>query len=205
MNLNQFAKEVNQNAVEHGFWEGERNITETIVLIHSEWSEALEEYRDARPMHYYNLDAICVSGSCSNQPDMGPVICEADHCEYGRKPEGIAVELIDGCIRILDLAGEMNYPLGSVNVKRAVLNAPVAVDKMNETQLIAMCHMSTSTALHCFIQNTHDSRLRAMSELVGCVFYVFRWLKVKGIDYEAIIKEKHEYNKTRPYKHGKRC
>lgn len=36
MNLNKFAKEVHQNAVDHGFWEDERDITETIALIHSD-------------------------------------------------------------------------------------------------------------------------------------------------------------------------
>ena len=35
MNLNKFAKEVHQNAVDHGFWEDERDITETGIDCNS--------------------------------------------------------------------------------------------------------------------------------------------------------------------------
>lgn len=50
MIINEFMQEVHQNAVDHGFWEEERPIEEIISLIHSEWSETLEEYRADRPM-----------------------------------------------------------------------------------------------------------------------------------------------------------
>lgn len=43
--INEFAAEVHKNAVEHGWWEGERTFPEIVALIHSEVSEALEEYR----------------------------------------------------------------------------------------------------------------------------------------------------------------
>lgn len=40
-----FAEDVHRNAIEKGFWEGERNDGEMIALIHSELSEALEGLR----------------------------------------------------------------------------------------------------------------------------------------------------------------
>lgn len=43
--LNELANECHQIAVEHGFWETERNNGELIALIHSELSELLEEMR----------------------------------------------------------------------------------------------------------------------------------------------------------------
>lgn len=104
--LNDLAQEIHKNAIEHGWWETNRNFGEIIALIHSEASEAFEEYRKRNPLHY--------------------------HDENG-KPEGIAVELVDIVIRVLDFLGK------------------------------------------------------------------------EGVDIDKILLEKHEYNKTRPYKHGNKA
>lgn len=85
----EWAKEIHENAVAHGWWEEDRTISEICALIHSELSEALEEARAARPMMYvmdeYNGEYI------QNPKYFG-----------AKKPEGIAVELADAVIRMLD-------------------------------------------------------------------------------------------------------
>ena len=43
--INKLAQEVHQNAVDHGFYDGEKNTAEMLCLIHSEVSEALEADR----------------------------------------------------------------------------------------------------------------------------------------------------------------
>lgn len=103
--LTEWAKEIHENAVSHGFWDDPRSFGEIIALCHSELSEALEADRADEQFIWY---------------------------AEGGKPEGVAVELIDCIIRILDYCGE------------------------------------------------------------------------EGIDVDKIMRIKHEYNKTRPYKHGKR-
>ena len=47
--LNDFQKDVHDNAVVHGWWEDERNNGECIALMHSELSEALEAQRHGNP------------------------------------------------------------------------------------------------------------------------------------------------------------
>lgn len=116
-NLNDFAKEVYENAKAHGWYDDNRTFGDVVALCHSELSEALEEYRNEMPFVYF-VDEL--TGGA-----------ETDMSRYdGQKLEGVATEMIDCIIRILD------------------------------------------------------------------------WCGANDIDIENLLRLKHEYNKTRPYKHG---
>ena len=40
--------------------------------------------------------------------------------------------------------------------------------------------------------------------MVDCMIRILDYLGHTEMDVDAILREKHEYNKTRPYKHGKK-
>lgn len=118
ISINDFAADVYRNAVVHGWYEEDtvHSFGDTIALCHSELSEALEEYRNDKPLVYFYDDDEEI---------------EIDMNLYdGQKLEGIATEMIDCILRILD------------------------------------------------------------------------WCSYNDVNIEWLLAKKHEYNKTRPYKHG---
>jgi NTP pyrophosphatase (non-canonical NTP hydrolase) len=100
MQLNLFKDEVHNNAKVHGWWEKERTFGEIIALCHSELSEALEEHRNNKPFIYCGRTEPCHGECCDCELPIGI-----------KKPEGIAIELADCIIRILDYCGKENIDI----------------------------------------------------------------------------------------------
>lgn len=90
--LNELAKEIHQTAVEKGWWDKGPSFGETVALCHAELSEALEEYRAGRPV----------------------VWCMCDGHERADKPEGVAIEMADCLIRILDWFGHAELDVDAI-------------------------------------------------------------------------------------------
>ena len=85
--------ESHQIAEDQGFWKANLDLGCKIALIHSELSEALEALRSGNP---------------------------ADH--HLPQHSSCATELADTVIRIMDLAGHLNYDLGRVIVEKVAYN-----------------------------------------------------------------------------------
>ena len=211
-NIRRLAKEIHQNAVDHGWWDGERKTEEILALIHSEWSEALEEYRDHRPMVYGNCGApdYAIRSGCKAYMDTKRM-CDAsvNHaCAYRlEKPEGIAVELIDGCIRILDFIVRKDEAfLDAVDFEEILFVLPLenVKDRMLP-EIIAALHWYVSEAYIQVLPVMTDMRV-VFEYLLEAMGVAFSWISAEGHDPLEIMKLKHAYNKTRPYKHGgKKC
>lgn len=108
MTINELTKDIHENALAHGWWDEPRSFGEFIALCHSELSEALEEDRKGAPMVYceeYDED-YCGYGNCLEYRET----CTCN----GGKPEGIAVEMADCMIRILDWAGRMGVDMEAI-------------------------------------------------------------------------------------------
>lgn len=94
--LNQYGRDIHAYAKSKGWWEKPRNVGELLALLHSEISEALEEYR--RPGEFKPDEIRFVKG----------------------KPEGFGIELADLFIRLMDMSGAMGIDMEKmVEVKMA--------------------------------------------------------------------------------------
>ncbi len=110
--MNKLAKEIHANAVEHGWWEEERTLAEIVALCHSELSEALEEYRAGRPKVWFACKKTgepCLKRGCSSY-----FYGLCDSKSMSEKPEGIAVEMADCIIRILDWCGKEGVDIENI-------------------------------------------------------------------------------------------
>jgi NTP pyrophosphatase (non-canonical NTP hydrolase) len=85
---------VNNIAVEHGWWKGERNDGEMIALMHSELSEALEALRHGNPAS-----------------------------EHIPQFTGVEEELADVVIRIMDYALAKKHRVAEAIVAKIAFNA----------------------------------------------------------------------------------
>lgn len=94
MNLDEWAREIHEIAVEHGWWDEERSFGEIVALCHSELSEALEADR------------------------RGEELAE----DRDGKPEGVAVEMADCMIRILDWFGRVGIDPEAVVEEKVAYN-----------------------------------------------------------------------------------
>lgn len=202
--LNEMIPEIHENAVAHGWWENDREISEIYVLIHSELSEALEEYRSGKPdvycaAHGSDWCPICYGDTCAVSPDTDCLTCFAQRAESGKVPnkaEGVITELADAVIRIMDYLGKYGK-----EIKRLEYSE-IEGDKGNFTDMLAGVHTCLSLAYYQAVTRNSLSVQGEPVNIAVVVRLIWEYTNFRGYDLAQIVRIKHEYNKTRPYKHG---
>ena len=102
-----------------GFEKPKRNVGELIALLHSEVSEAFESYRNHEPELWYehtyfvteNGERTAHKSSALMPLSEQPTLTNRDGETVLGKPQGIASELADVLIRLVDMADEHEIPL----------------------------------------------------------------------------------------------
>ena len=172
MRIFKLAQEAYQIAVDHGWHDRPRTPDEVLALILTEAGEAVDEDRKANALVYKGRSG---------------------------KPEGVAVELADLCIRIMDAAGEFDAIEDlSIGYKTA---EKYPNDQTTLTTLVMDIAEVVGEARYCFVVLKNPSN--ALHTLGWAISFIEDFCKTIKVDLETVIKEKMEFNKGRPHKHGK--
>ena len=177
MNLDELQREAHAIAKDHGWWDEERTFGDLIALVHSELSEALEAYRDE-------------------------VLPSKPHLLSTK----VASELADVVIRVADMAEWYEVDLAQAreededlgDEKQAYLQERLSGNLDSFGEWIAAIHEDVGDA--GYHQRNRGDNLG--SHLVAVIWMVQEMAAHYGIDLDAAIEAKMEYNRTREYRHG---
>ena len=190
MDLKALQREAHAIAREKGWWDEPRTFGDLIALVHSKISEAFEVYREA------------------------PVESEVLKARYEimmphGKPCGISYELADVVIRVADMAEWYG-----VDLERVVIEARTDPNRDHDLY-VRTYEIAASPSFGDWITQLH-SRLTdiwngGLQHAWGVIWQnpiglfvhdTERMAAHYGIDLEAAIEAKMEYNRTRSYRHG---
>lgn len=198
-----YAHLIHEMAKEHGWWDIEpggeqRTFGDVVALIHSEVSEALEDYRNG-------LDPARIYFS-SGGKDL------KNHCTGDfTKPVGVPIELADVQIRILDATGF--WHIDPDRVASEVRGAQLSL--ADAAFLRQMTFAEKMTELHCLLSRawqssglmaplSHQRGLTSNSwtHLMRAFLFVDRICSNSKIDIQTARDIKIAYNSTRSHRHG---
>lgn len=185
-------RDVYENAVSKGWYEKPATSLEKHMLMISEVSEATEAVREKKDDYY----------------------------EENGKPEGEASELADVIIRIFDYVGSRNVNLkyylseqffkisdeldtfAAIKLAASDLENIKCNDEIKVAHSKIEYHMSISLSISNASNSLIKGKNREFYNLAEAMVKIIYYATKNKWDIEAIVNKKHNFNKTREYKHG---
>ncbi|WP_445745016.1 hypothetical protein [Paenibacillus sp. FSL L8-0470] len=112
--INELVKEAHDTAVNKGWWDKEPSFGEVLALIHSEASEALEDFRAGMQPASFRYE---------EKTEGGLLLTHANQRSVYWKPCGIPSELADIVIRVMDACGHYGIDLEKAIAEKMTYNA----------------------------------------------------------------------------------
>lgn len=169
MNLYELAIKIHDAAVNKGFWNLEDPYTKHEAKMLSELGEVV-------------------------QADRAGVMYEVER--EGAKPEGVAAELADYVMMLLDYAMQLELPVEAF--ENAMADNAASFSDADDLPCAPLV-MNLMIPLAMMVV----SKLSPTRMIIGCTQSVESWLKKRGYDLWGIIEAKLAYNESRPALHGR--
>lgn len=181
--VTELSKISNQIAHEKGWWDTPRSKAAISLLVQTEISEIIEEYRKN-----HEVNEVWYEKTYSKEGVEYTTVGEK-----GDKPCGIPIELADVVIRIADYSAEQGYDLD-----QALGRLPALENYDSLEEYLVRISWAISMAWNA---DSHGV-LTEDFFLAIAIRYAFRLAYDFNIDIWSAIAEKTGYNQRRPYRHG---
>jgi len=191
-----YIKEIHNIAKSKGWWENPIKIEDLILLSNCELSEAVEELRKGHSTnHVYWSDIIQSDGTVTSN-----------------KPEGFPIEISDILIRIFDYLGYICEIKGAYNWNGIYFYSfdEILEDNFEETFKKVLDIYTLDERYHgdinqkLYYLGKELFKVEKYQDLIKVIILILNLDYRFTLDLEGAMKIKIEFNRTRPYRHGKR-
>lgn len=183
IDLRELVQQSFEIATSKGWWDKPRSDAWLILLMQSEISEAVEDFRKGK-----GITEVWYEENLGN----GNVAISSTGKLGVDKPCGIPSEIADVIIRIADFCGFKGMDL-----------IPVAgLPNVEFDEALAKSHSEIAKAYDDLSKTPSAPDWSASLHLSSAVQWLVNFCLANDINIEKVIAEKAEFNKTRPQRHG---